>query len=48
MTVEYNNSQLNLHHHFLPYDDNGLLEIYDEKQIPARDFIRKAFIVRHP
>lgn len=30
----------------LPYDDDGLLEAFDERKIPARDFIRKNFITR--
>lgn len=28
------------------YEDEGLLQAYDERQVPARDFIRKVFVSR--
>jgi putative phosphoesterase len=30
----------------LKYEDEGLMDAYDERQVPARDFIRNAFITR--
>ena len=30
----------------IPYDDSGLIEAYEERKVPAREFILKAFINR--
>jgi hypothetical protein len=30
----------------VPYNDNGLMEEYDKRRVPARDFITKTFITR--
>ena len=35
-----------LEKHSLSYDDEGLMEAYDLRQVPARDFIRTNFLTR--
>jgi len=45
--LEYQNEALNLEYHSLSYDDNGLMEAFKERKVPARDFIQKVFIVRN-
>ena len=30
----------------ITYDDRGLMEAFDEREVPARDFIRRTFITR--
>ena len=31
---------------FVPYDDKGLMEAFETRQVPARDFITKTFLTR--
>lgn len=44
--LEIDEDKLVLEKFSLAYDDNGLMEEYDIREIPARDFIRKTFIKR--
>lgn len=37
---------LNLEKYSLPYDDDGLMEAFEEREVPAREFITKNFITR--
>lgn len=30
----------------VPYDDDGFMEVYEERKVPARDFIKKHFVRR--
>lgn len=45
LDIEKENYRLELHS--LTYDDDGLMEAFDNRLVPARDFIRKAFITRN-
>ncbi len=38
---------LRLTKYSVPYEDNGLMEAYDERCVPAKDYIRKNFITRN-
>ena len=44
--LEINEDELVLEKFSLPYNDNGLMEAFDVREVPARDFIRKTFIIR--
>jgi predicted phosphodiesterase len=44
--LEVDSGGLSLKQYSVPYDDNGLLEAFEEKEVPARDLIKKVFIVR--
>ena len=39
--------ELNIEKYSIPYDDNGLMEEYEIRKVPARDFIKKKFITRN-
>jgi len=44
--LEANEGKLVLEKFSLPYNDDGLMEAFDTREVPARDFIRKTFIIR--
>ena len=37
---------LNLKKISIPYDDEGLMEKFEKREVPARDFIKKVFMIR--
>jgi len=44
--LEVDEDKLAVEKFSLPYDDDGFMEAFDIRQVPARDFIRKTFITR--
>ena len=44
--LEERDGKIRLNKAIIPYEDNGLLEEFDRKEVPARDFIRSVFIKR--
>lgn len=46
LSVEDVNEVLVIKKHMVVYIDKGLMEAFDERNVPAREFIRKVFITR--
>ena len=44
--LELINNDLQLQKYSIPYEDNGLMQEYDKRTVPARHFIKKVFITR--
>jgi len=44
--LEILNGEYTLYHLAIPYEDEALLIAFEERKVPARDFIRKVFVVR--
>lgn len=44
--LEVSGSQLALKKYSIPYDDNGLMEAFEKREVPARAFIKSTFITR--
>lgn len=44
--LEISNQNMKLSKFSIPYDDNGLMEAFETRQVPARKFITKVFITR--
>lgn len=44
--LEMNTEKIKLTKETLVYEDNGLMEAFEHRQVPARDFIKKVFIKR--
>jgi predicted phosphodiesterase len=44
--LEISNNQWSLKRLSMPYNDNGLMEEFEIKKVPARDFITRTFITR--
>ena len=42
-TVEFNHGHYQVNHRFVAYDDAGLLNTFEERQVPDRNFIYRAF-----
>ncbi len=44
--LEQTGDETNFKSYSIPYEDNGLMEAFEERAVPARDFITKAFLTR--
>jgi len=44
--IEIRNNEYTLEKLNIPYVDDGFMEAFDIRQVPARDLIRQAFITR--
>ena len=45
-TIELHSGMLHIDKVFLDYEDKNLMSAFDDRKVPARDFIRRVFITR--
>ncbi|MEL6256450.1 MAG: metallophosphoesterase family protein [Bacteroidota bacterium] len=43
---QFKNGRVEVKRLFVPYEDGGIIQAFDDRKVPARDFIRKIFISR--
>ena len=46
--LEVEDDIVDFHHKSVQYEDGSLIQEFDKRDVPARDLIRKVFIVRNP
>ncbi len=44
--IKVTDEEVTVEKHTIPYEDGNLMAAFDERKVPAREFIRKVFIVR--